>query len=101
MNYTIKITQDAQSDIQDASDWYNNQQSQLGHRFFIQVAETIDYIANNPKLFPIKHQNARQANVSKFPFNVFYLFDEDKKLIVIIAVLHASRNPKIWMKRKP
>lgn len=99
MNYTLKIIPEAQIDIQEATHWYNQQQEQLGDRFFIQVAETIDYIVTNPMLFPLKYKQVRQTTVSKFPFNVFYTTDESNARIFIIAVTHASRNPQIWKKR--
>jgi hypothetical protein len=38
----------------------------------------------------------RTAVLDVFPFMIHYLIDEPGKKIVIIAVLHTSRNPEIW-----
>jgi len=40
----------------------------------------------------------RRALVQRFPFGVFYVLTE--RHIVVVAVLHAARDPRLWGKRQ-
>jgi hypothetical protein len=59
----------------------------------------VSFIERNPKAFAKKYDNVRTAVLNTFPFLVHYTIDEVKNIIVISAVLHTSRNPKIWENR--
>jgi hypothetical protein len=53
----------------------------------------------NPKAPNIRYKNVRTAVLNMFPFLVHYTIDERNKTIVVSAVLHTSRNPKLWESR--
>lgn len=61
MSYKIKLDPLAKNDIDDNIDWYNQQQPNLGNRFYKHVKETLGLIEQNPFSFPIKYneQDAR------------------------------------------
>ena len=54
-------------------------------------------ISENPLQFPILHRGTRRALLSRFPFGVF--FRVKYQTIVVLAVMHASRNPVRWRDR--
>lgn len=99
MSYEIIIDPLASIDINKSIDWYNNTKKQLGNSFFLKVQETIKHVKENPYSFIIRYKNTRTAPIKKFPFMVHYTIDENNKTIPILAVLHTSRNPKIWVER--
>lgn len=99
MSYKIKIDPIARLDMLESTIWYNEQQSGLGRRYYNSVQQSIKSIKTNPYKFQLRYKTLRIALVSKFPFIVMFLIDEDKKQIAITAVLHTSRNPKIWVER--
>jgi len=41
----------------------------------------------------------RRALVQRFPFGVFYVPSRNGH-IVVVAVLHAARDPRLWGKRQ-
>ncbi len=96
MSYKIIIDPLAMIDINESIEWYNNTQEKLGNRFYNKVHKTIEFIKKNPYSFAIRYKNSRIAPIEKFPFMVHYTIDEKKKIIPVLAVLHTSRNPKIW-----
>ena len=55
-------------------------------------------IQDNPLQFQVRHKSIRKASLKDFPYNVY--FRVHKNQIVILAVLHQKRNPKIWKRRK-
>ncbi|MDP3432610.1 MAG: type II toxin-antitoxin system RelE/ParE family toxin [Bacteroidota bacterium] len=89
----------AKADIQDSARWYEKQQQGLGKRFINQVREKIRLIEKFPKAARLRNDRVRTAVLETFPFMIHYYIDEDKKLVIISAVLHTSRNPKVWKAR--
>ena len=89
----------AKADIQNSARWYEKQQQGLGKRFLNEVREKIRLIERFPKSARLRNDRVRTAILETFPFMIHYHIDEVKKLVIISAVLHTSRNPKIWKTR--
>jgi len=94
--YKTVILPLAKSDIREAAIWYNKKQPGLGKRFTKEVRETILFVRRNPKAYSVRHSNIRTAVLSIFPFMIHYIISETDKTIIILAVLHTSRNPDVW-----
>lgn len=94
MAYKIIIDPNANLDIIESIDWYNNAQAGLGLKFYKQILVSFDIIINTPFAFPVRYKTNHTALVKKFPFMVHYLIDSEKNAIVITAVLHTSRDQK-------
>jgi mRNA-degrading endonuclease RelE of RelBE toxin-antitoxin system len=88
-----------QDDIQQAIDWYNEQQDKLGNELYYIIRIQIEKITENPFSFSIKYNDTRTALISKFPYSIHYSVDEESKTIILKAIFHTSRNPKQWKKR--
>lgn len=99
MSYSIKLLPEARQDIGHIIDWYNEQEAGLGARFLGNLAASIKSLAENPLIFQIRYKKIRQAPVKDFPMQVHYLVEEKAKRVVILAVLHAARDPKVWRGR--
>ena len=99
MNYKINIDEEAFDDIKKSAEWYENQSRGLGTRFKNQVIKQIDFLKINPLLFAIKYNKVRCSKIKNFPFLIHYTVDEIVSVINVFAVLHTSRNPKIWNQR--
>jgi ParE toxin of type II toxin-antitoxin system, parDE len=88
-------------DIQESIEWYENQSIGLGLRFQKQVVAQINMLKTIPQANSIRYTDTRCLRIKNFPFLVHYTISESLKMVDIFAVLHPSRNPKIWEKRKP
>lgn len=97
MTPEVIIRPEAEAEIADAHDWYEARVPGLGADFFLAVDAILHSIARTPKQYPVVHRNIRRALTKRFPYEVFFL-DEDQR-IVVLAVFHASRNPKSWTSR--
>jgi plasmid stabilization system protein ParE len=93
----LEFRPEAKSDVLIAKRWYEHEQPGLGEVFAQSLAEVVNRIESMPKMYPIAHHDARRARMRKFPYLVYYRLVEDK--IEIIAVLHGSRDPKLWQRR--
>lgn len=98
--YQIKILPDALQDIQQATDWYNEQLPGLGTRFQKQTIRQINKLKSVAASYHIRYSEVRCMVIRKFPFMVHFTLNEQQNIVAIFAVFHTSRNPQIWTKRK-
>lgn len=95
MNVTLRP--EAQEDLESAARWYEELRRGLGGRLLDEVLRTIGLVAENPRRYPRIHGEIRRAVTRRFPFGVFYLMEGDA--VVVIAVMHGSRDPARWKER--
>ena len=81
-------------DLAGAYGWYEEQRAGLGEEFLAAVDTTFDAIERIPEMFRRVHGEVRRANVSRFPYAVFYRIDP--KSIVVLTILHTARDPTLW-----
>lgn len=97
--YKARILPLAKEDIREAAQWYNLQSQGLGRKFTQEVRYIVRYIRQNPNSSNIRYKQVRTALLKAFPFMLHYTIDENSKTVIISAVLHTSRDPKMWEKR--
>jgi plasmid stabilization system protein ParE len=87
----------AQADLDDAATWYESQQSGLGSRFLDAVDHVLNRVRESPLQFPSVSAGVRRALLPTFPYAVY--FRETEQAVVILAVLHLRRDPRLWRVR--
>ncbi|MBS3943516.1 MAG: type II toxin-antitoxin system RelE/ParE family toxin [Dethiobacter sp.] len=97
MTVKVLIRLEAEQDIADAAVWYEAQQHGLGHKFLDEIHAMLFKIAESPLIYPIVYKNTRRAFIRRFPFGVYYWVENLE--IVVMAVMHGSRNPRNWKNR--
>jgi toxin ParE1/3/4 len=97
MTKEIRLKEEAEADLEEASVWYQQQQRGLGYEFLDEVVSLLRSIQQNPFGFPIVHRNTRRALTKRFPFGAFYRVESEH--IVVLAIMHASRHPNRWKVR--
>lgn len=98
MNKPLIIRPEAEADLDEAYQWYEEQAPGLGADFLLCVDAIMASIERNPQLYPVLHKDiVRRALLRRFPYGVF--FAEGKRNISVIGVLHAKRSPKVWQDR--
>ena len=97
MIYKIKISQEAELDLDEAYEWYESQVNQLGSEFIRVVDNNLALIQKNPFAYPIIHHNIRRKLLPRFPYGLFYVIQDE--IIFILACFHVKRDPQEWKKR--
>ena len=87
----------AEADIADAFNWYEQQRPGLGDELRAELKFAFDSIAENPLLFAALHRNTHRILLRRFPYSIYYRAYPD--IIVVIACMHARRNPRRWQAR--
>lgn len=98
MNYKLTILPLAKMDLEEIASWYESIQKNLGKRFLNCIKTEIKILRVKPLLYQIRYDVTRVALIQTFPYLIH--FEIDKKEIVIKAIIHTSRNSKIWKNRK-
>ena len=99
MAYRLIVDPIVNLDLIDTIDWYNKAQPGVGIKFFKQVQVVFKRLQKNPLAFSIRYKTNRTALVKKFPYMIHYFVDNENRNVVVISVLHTSRDPKIWIER--
>lgn len=94
--YKVTILPLAKLDIREAALWYNSKQRGLGKRFTLHIRQKTALLRQEPFATAVRFDDVRTAVLDVFPFMIHYTTDESKKLIIISAILHTSRNPDLW-----
>jgi plasmid stabilization system protein ParE len=88
----------AAADVEDAYRWYESQRAGLGDEFLEALSVTRDRVLEQPEAFPVLHRNTCRAFIpQRFPYGLFYRVYDDA--IVIVACMHAKRDPRRWQRR--
>ena len=61
-----------------------------------EITGAINIISSHPKMCAVRSKNksVRVCNLQKFPYGIFYVFQERKKTLQIINIRHHKRKPK-------
>ena len=94
----ILVRPAAAADIEEAVAWYGRLDASLADRFLAAVEGTVAKIAANPTMYSVIHRDIRRALVERFPYGIYYRIYPD--VVVILACMHARRDPKRWRGRK-
>lgn len=88
----------ADLDVEAAFFWYESQRPGLGVEFIEQLRAAYDRIVHGPLAYQQLRSGIRRALLRRFPYGVF--FAVENRTIVVLAVLHVSRDPAEWQRRR-
>ena len=88
---TLKISNLAFLEIEDAKEYYNLQKSTLGDTFKNDVKKSIENIKQFPTLYPNITNNIKRCLLHRFPYSIFYAISDDT--ILVLSVAHQHRKP--------
>lgn len=99
---TLRILEEAEKELREASLYYEHSQQGLGARFLEHVRRTLLAIGSDPERFPTYEGRSvarrfRRARVPRFPYVV--VFYPRQAEVVVVAVAHTSRRPGYWRNR--
>jgi plasmid stabilization system protein ParE len=101
MKWKVVPRPEVEDDILKAAKWYDRECAGLGDEFVEEVLAVFDALATDPLFQSQPHptKNIRWRYPKRFPYRVVYEVLEDEHLVVIAAVIHASRHDRVWRQR--
>ncbi len=88
---------DALAELKDAAKYYAAGEAGLDLCFVDSVEETIGRILEAPDRWRIIGEDVRRCLTHVFPHGVLYTIEQD--YVLILAVMHCSREPGYWKYR--
>ena len=83
-------------DVGAAFAWYENEQAGLGLDFLNELRAAYDRIADGPFKYQDLRSGIRRALLRRFLYAVYFAVEAD--VVVVLAVLHVSRDPAEWQR---
>ena len=85
-------------DVEGAFEWYENERPGLGVEFLAELRATYFRLADGPLKYQELRGGIRRSLLRRFPYVVYFAIEAD--IVVVVAVLHASRDPAEWQRRR-
>ena len=96
--YRLVAEPRADLDVTAAFEWYEKEQAGLGQEFLAELRTTYDRVADAPLQYQHLRSEIRRALLRRLPYAVYFAIEGD--VVVVLAVLHASRDPAEWQRRR-
>lgn len=92
--FVLDYFDEVEDDIEIAKLWYydQNPDTDLEQRFADAIKEAITKLQKNPFVYHPIFENIRIAHPKFFPYVVNFIINEDKKEILIVAILHNKHD---------
>ncbi len=98
MAFNVVFHEEAEQEIFDAANFYEEVSHTLTIEFFDELFSVIDTVVASPNRNQEISKGFRKSNLKRFPFKVVYKIENEK--IVVVAIAHHKRKPNYWKKRK-
>ena len=89
---------DALAEYSDAVQYYAEQRTEIAQAFINATEDTIFRIKESPNRYAAIDEDIRRCMTRKFPYAILYTIEQD--YILILAVMHCSREVGYWKNRK-
>ena len=96
-SYRIENKDIVDSDVEAAFEWYEGEEPGLGYEFLDELRAAYHRIQDGPLKYQLLRSGIRRAMTRRFPYAVY--FSVEGNVIVVLAVLHAAREPAVWQRR--
>ena len=89
---------EALEEYADVTSYYADILPELAEAFIYEIEKGISLILDHPRAWPIVEEDIRRHLIGRFPFGVYYTIEDDNS-IMIVAIMHMSREPGYWKSR--
>lgn len=97
MKYKLTVRKEAEFDIDEQFEYYEEKREGLGHDFLLCVEEALNKVQRNPLIYRKIHKELRRIPIARFPYRIFYFVQYQN--VIITAVFHARKDPTSWNNR--
>lgn len=89
---------EALNEYAEAVEYYAGQRSEIAQAFVGAIEEAVYRIRSFPTRYAVIDEDVRRCMAHRFPYGILYTIEPD--YILILSVMHCSREPGYWKNRK-
>jgi len=89
---------EALSEYAEAVQYYIEQRVEVAQAFINAIEDTVYRIREAPTRYAAIDKDVRRCMALRFPYGILYTIEQD--YILILAVMHCSREPGYWKSRQ-
>ena len=89
---------EAYAEYEEAARYYAERDPELADRFIATVEEAIERICDSPARWRLIDEDVRRCLTHVFPYGVLYTIEAE--FVLIVAIMHCSREPGYWKTRR-
>ncbi len=95
----VRYVSGAWRDYEEALMWHQRQNTGRGFDLSEEIEAAIERICSDPTSWEAIERNCRRIPVRRFPYSIIFRVRPSNQGILIVAVMHASRDPDYWKSR--
>lgn len=88
----------ALSEYAEAVQYYGEQRAETAQEFINEIENAVYRIRESPERYAVIDEDIRRCMTRKFPYGILYSIEQNS--ILILAIMHCSREPKYWKNRR-
>lgn len=89
MSFKLIFRVEAERDLADIREYYNQVSDKVTDSFFKEFFHTISFIEKEPQLFQVRYRGIRIAPMYQYPYGIHYIQKDDQ--VTVFRVLHTKR----------
>lgn len=89
----------AEEELHDSAHWYAAQSIFAADRFMKAVEEAILTVVGDPARFQSVGEGVRVYRLQRFPYKLYYEYDEVRAHVRVLSITHNKRRPDYWRNR--
>jgi len=93
---SARLLRRAEIDLEAAVSWYESYSSRAARRFETAVASALERIGAHPEMYALVDDRHRVCPIRRSRYLLVYRFDPAADEVVVVAVVHGSRDPRPW-----
>ena len=89
---------EALKEYADAVRYYTEQRTEVAQAFINAIEDAVYRVRESPTRYNAIDDDVRRCITRRFPYGILYTIEQD--YILILAVMHCSREPGYWKSRR-
>ena len=90
----VRFTESAKRELDEAFQWYEEQNAGLGSRFVLNINASITRLVRFPKLATSVGPEVFRVLVNRFPYSIYYSACNEH--VLVLSIGHQHRLPRSW-----
>ena len=93
---SVRLLRRAEAELEDAVAWHETRSPRVARRFEDAVTVALDRLGAMPEMYALVDDQHRLCPVRKSQYVIVYQYKKDIDEVVVVAVVHARRDPRTW-----